>query len=79
MPWERTRLRQITNSIWLLIPARQSKISSAAGAFHPVPENAIYFSAASIWETAIKASFGKINSRYSPETIVQAAQKDRFY
>ena len=42
------------------------------------PENEVYFSAASIWEIAIKSSFGKINFRYSPEEIAQGARETGF-
>lgn len=37
------------------------------------PANAVYFSAASIWEIAIKSALGKANFRYSPEEIAKAA------
>lgn len=37
------------------------------------PETAVYFSAASIWEIAIKTSLGKIDFDFSPEAIAQAA------
>ena len=42
------------------------------------PETAVYFSAASIWEIAIKTSFGKVNFRYSPEEIAQGARETGF-
>lgn len=37
------------------------------------PENTVYFSAANIWEIAIKTALGKIDFPYSPEDIAQAA------
>lgn len=42
------------------------------------PETTVYFSAASIWEIAIKASLGKIDFQYSPEAIAQAARDTGF-
>jgi len=42
------------------------------------PEPTVYFSAASIWEIAIKASLGKIDFPYSPEAIAQAARDTGF-
>ena len=42
------------------------------------PETEVYFSAASIWEIAIKSSFGKINFRFSPEEIAQGARETGF-
>lgn len=38
------------------------------------PETTVYFSAASIWEIAIKTALGKIDFQYSPEDIAQAAK-----
>lgn len=42
------------------------------------PESMVYFSAASIWEIAIKTALGKIDFRYSPEDIAQAARDTGF-
>lgn len=42
------------------------------------PETTVYFSAASIWEIAIKTSLGKIDFQYSPEDIAQAAKETGF-
>lgn len=42
------------------------------------PETTVYFSAASIWEIAIKASLGKADFPYSPEAIAQAARDTGF-
>jgi PIN domain nuclease of toxin-antitoxin system len=42
------------------------------------PETGVYFSAASIWEIAIKAALGKIDFHYSPEDIAQAARDTGF-
>jgi PIN domain nuclease of toxin-antitoxin system len=42
------------------------------------PENMVYFSAASIWEIAIKTALGKIDFHYPPEDISQAAKDTGF-
>ena len=42
------------------------------------PETAVYFSAASIWEIAIKTTLGKIDFTYPPEAIAQAARDTGF-
>lgn len=42
------------------------------------PEVTVYFSAASIWEIAIKTSLGKVDFEYSPENIAQAARDTGF-
>lgn len=42
------------------------------------PETTVYFSAASIWEIAIKTALEKIDFRYSPEDIAQAARDTGF-
>jgi PIN domain nuclease of toxin-antitoxin system len=42
------------------------------------PETTVYFSAASIWEIAIKVALGKIDFPYSPEDIAQAAKDTGF-
>jgi len=42
------------------------------------PETTVYFSAASIWEIAIKTALGKIDFHYSPEDIAQAAKNTGF-
>lgn len=41
-------------------------------------ETTVYFSAASIWEIAIKTALGKIDFDYSPEDIAQAAKDTGF-
>jgi PIN domain nuclease of toxin-antitoxin system len=41
-------------------------------------ENEILFSAASIWEIAIKAALGRADFRVSPEAIVEAALQSGF-
>lgn len=42
------------------------------------PETTVYFSAASIWEIAIKTALGKIDFKYPPEDISQAARSTGF-
>lgn len=42
------------------------------------PETEVCFSAASIWEIAIKSVLGKINFRYSPNEIAAGARKTGF-
>ena len=42
------------------------------------PETTVYFSAASIWEIAIKAALGKVDFSYSPEEIAGAATETGF-
>ena len=42
------------------------------------PETTVYFSAASIWEIAIKTALGKIDFHYSPEDIAQVAKDTGF-
>ena len=42
------------------------------------PETTIYFSAASIWEIAIKTALGKVAFQYSPEEIARAARDTGF-
>ena len=42
------------------------------------PETTVYFSAASIWEIAIKTALGKVDFPYSPEDIAQAAKDTGF-
>lgn len=42
------------------------------------PETTVYFSAASIWEIAIKMALGKIDVHFSPEDIAQAARETGF-
>ncbi len=42
------------------------------------PETTVYFSAASIWEIAIKTALGRVDFPYSPEAIAQAAKDTGF-
>lgn len=42
------------------------------------PETTVYFSAASIWEIAIKTALGKVDFQYLPEEIAHAAEETGF-
>lgn len=57
--------------LWTL--AAPERLPQAIVAQLESPETTVYFSAASIWEVAIKATLGKIDFPYSPEAIAQAA------
>ena len=54
------------------------RLPQAVAAQLESPEAMVYFSAASIWEIAIKASLGKIDFDHSPEAIAQAARDTGF-
>jgi PIN domain nuclease of toxin-antitoxin system len=62
--------------LWTLIePARLTK---ELRSLLENPEHDVLFSAASIWEMAIKSSFGRADFRVSVETIVDAARASGF-
>jgi len=42
------------------------------------PEHEVFFSAASIWEIAIKSALGKADFQVSPEKIVESAEASGF-
>ncbi len=42
------------------------------------PSIEVYFSAASIWEIAIKSALGKVSFNYSPDQIANGARKTGF-
>ena len=42
------------------------------------PDNKVLFSAASVWEMAIKAALGRADFQVPPTTIVEAAQASGF-
>ncbi len=54
------------------------RLPQAVAAQLESPETTVYFSAASIWEIAIKASLGKIDFSHSPDAIAQAARDTGF-
>jgi PIN domain nuclease of toxin-antitoxin system len=57
--------------LWALIEPEQ--LPAEARAALEAPENGIYFSAANIWEIAIKRSLGRPDFLFEPETIRTAA------
>ena len=62
--------------LWALIePAR---LGPAVRSQLEDPENEILFSAASVWEMAIKAALGRADFQVSPERIVAAARASGF-
>jgi PIN domain nuclease of toxin-antitoxin system len=62
--------------LWALIePAR---LNPDARATLENPEHAVFFSAASVWEMAIKAALGRADFQVAPEVIVEAAQASGF-
>jgi PIN domain nuclease of toxin-antitoxin system len=62
--------------LWALI--EPTKLTEELRALLEDPEHDILFSAASIWEMAIKASLGRADFRVSVETIVEAARTSGF-
>jgi PIN domain nuclease of toxin-antitoxin system len=62
--------------LWSQLSPR--KLSSAARDLMPDPKNEILFSAASIWEIAIKAQLGRMDFRVRPEQVAAAARADDF-
>lgn len=54
------------------------RLPQAVAAQIESPETTVYFSAASIWEIAIKMAPGKTDFQYSPEDIAQAAKDTGF-
>ncbi|MGF1616025.1 MAG: type II toxin-antitoxin system VapC family toxin [Gammaproteobacteria bacterium] len=42
------------------------------------PETEVFFSAASIWEVAIKSALGRVSFRYSPDEIAEGARVTGF-
>lgn len=62
--------------IWAL--AEPLKLSPAMRAAIEDEENDVLFSAASIWEIAIKAQIGRLTSSFEPEKIARAARHTEF-
>lgn len=62
--------------LWAL--ATPECLSQAVIAELESPLTTVYFSAASIWEIAIKQALGKIDFQYAPEGIAQAALETGF-
>ena len=62
--------------LWALVePAR---LTAAIRALLENPANTVVFSAASIWEIAIKANLGRIDFGVRPERIARAARETGF-
>ncbi len=57
--------------LWAL--AEPERLGSALRELIEDPENEVLFSAASIWEVAIKAGLGRTNFAVRPEEVVRAA------
>jgi len=62
--------------IWALLEPH--KLSKEARATIQAPMNDVYFSAASIWEIAIKAQLGRVTFQATPEDVVQIAKDSGF-
>jgi PIN domain nuclease of toxin-antitoxin system len=62
--------------LWALI--EPTKLTAELRALLDDPEHEVLFSAASIWEMAIKASLGRADFQVSVETIVEAARTTGF-
>jgi PIN domain nuclease of toxin-antitoxin system len=62
--------------LWALI--EPAKLSTEVHTTLEDPDQEVLFSAASVWEIAIKAALGRADFRVSPEEIVGAAQASGF-
>jgi PIN domain nuclease of toxin-antitoxin system len=62
--------------LWALI--EPAKLNAEVLAALEDPENEVMFSAASVWEMAIKAGLGRADFQVSPEEIVEAARASGF-
>ncbi|HMA73100.1 MAG TPA: type II toxin-antitoxin system VapC family toxin [Xanthobacteraceae bacterium] len=62
--------------LWALIEPR--RLSAEIQALLENPDHEVLFSAASVWEMAIKAALGRADFRVPPATIVEAAQASGF-
>ena len=62
--------------LWALI--EPAKLAPAIRAQLEDPENEVLFSAASVWEMAIKAALGRADFQVSPERIVVSARASGF-
>ncbi len=63
--------------LWAL--AEPDNLSESAHRLIESPENDIYFSAASIWEVAIKAQVARVNFSVKPGTLANAAVQSGFF
>ena len=55
-----------------------SKLSAETRLILEAPEHEVFFSAASVWEIAIKFALGRADFRVSPEEIVESAEASGF-
>ena len=62
--------------LWAL--ATPERLDAATRAALEDPDNEVLFSAASIWEIAIKAGLGRVDFAFQPLQILQAAQETGF-
>jgi PIN domain nuclease of toxin-antitoxin system len=62
--------------LWAL--GKSSKLNATVRAALESSDNEVLFSAASIWEVAIKASLGRVDFSVSPEDIVRSALASGF-
>ena len=62
--------------LWAL--AEPERLGPVARAVIEAPENEVFFSAASIWEIAIKAALGRTDFPVRPEMIARAAVRTGF-
>jgi PIN domain nuclease of toxin-antitoxin system len=62
--------------LWALI--EPAKLNPEVLASLEDPQNEVMFSAASVWEMAIKAGLGRADFQVSPEEIVEAARASGF-
>ena len=60
----------IDTSIWLWSVAHVKRLNAATLEVLSDPRQEIYFSAASVWEIAIKAALGKLHLPGPPATVV---------
>jgi len=56
--------------VWLWSVAEVGRLNQAARDVLEAPEHELYFSAASVWEIAIKTSIGKMRLPESPRVLV---------
>jgi len=62
--------------LWAVIEPK--RLSAEIQALLESPNHEVLFSAASVWEMAIKAALGRADFRVPPATIVEAAQASGF-
>ncbi len=62
--------------LWALI--EPTRLSSATRTVLEDPEHEVLFSAASIWEIAIKSALGRADFQVPPNEILEAAQTSGF-